>query len=48
MMIGMTLKQIGILERVYDELKLFRDKKGLTSFSNAIQTLLNSYEESKR
>jgi len=41
----MPLKQMGILEEIYDQLKNFRDEKGLTSFSNAIQTLLNFYEK---
>jgi len=35
------MKQLGIKESTYDELRKFRDENGLTSFTNAIQTLLN-------
>jgi len=38
-------KPLQITDDVYEQLKTFRDAQGLTSFSNAIQTLLNFREE---
>jgi len=37
-------KPLSITKVAYDRLKQFRDIQGLTSFSDAIQTLLNFHE----
>ena len=41
------MKPIGVQEEIYERLKKFRDDQGLTSFSNAIQVLLNFHSGAK-